>query len=107
MIEQAGIAIFVYGNKLDSAKNVILTEGMKQEFNLCKDAGVLPIPVGATGYMAEYLWNEVCENFDTYYPGASLRFKSNFEKLGDKSQATSDLISTILDLIQETKRGYY
>jgi hypothetical protein len=106
MIEQAGIAIFVYGNKFDSANNVILSEGMKQEFYLCKDAGVLPIPVGATGYMAENLWKEVLENFDTYYPGVSSSFKSNFEKLGDKSLATEDLISTILALIQDIQLSY-
>ena len=58
------------------------------------------LPVGATGYMAENLWKEVWNNFDTYYPDASPRFKSNFEKLGDKSLATSDLISTILDLFK-------
>lgn len=106
MIEQAGIAIFVYGNKIDSANNIVLSEGMKEEFKLCKDAGVLPIPVGATGYMAEKLWNEVWEDFDTCYPDASPSFKGNFEKLGDKSLATSYLISTILDLIQDIQRGY-
>ncbi|MPM73694.1 hypothetical protein SDC9_120676 [bioreactor metagenome] len=106
MIEQAGIAIFVYGNKLDSANKVILSEGMKKEFYLCKDAGVLPIPVGATGYMAENLWNEVWEDFDTYYPGVSTSFKSNFKKLDDKSLTTSDLISTILELIKDIQRGY-
>jgi len=106
MIEQAGIAIFVYGNKLDSSKEVILSEGMKREFYLCKDAGVLPIPIGATGYMAEIIWNEVWEDFDTYYPGASPNFKSNFKKLGDKSLATSNLISTILNIIQHIQRGF-
>jgi hypothetical protein len=105
-IEQAGIAIFVYGNKIDSANNIVLSEGMKEEFELCKDAGVLPIPVGATGYMAEKLWNEVWEDFDTCYPDASSGFKDNFEKLGNKSLATSYLISTILDLIQDIQRGY-
>ncbi|WP_048139873.1 hypothetical protein [Methanosarcina horonobensis] len=106
MIEQAGIAIFIYGNKLDSSDNIVLSEGMKQEFELCKKAGVLPIPIGVTGYMAENLWNEVWDDFDTYYPDASPGFKSNFEKLGDKSLATSDLISVILDLIQDIQRSY-
>lgn len=79
---------------------------MKEEFKLCKDAGVLPIPVAATGYMAEKLWNEVWKDFDTCYPDASPSFKGNFEKLGDKSLATSYLISIILDLIQDIQRGY-
>ena len=105
MIEHAGIAIFVYGNKLDSTNNIVLSDGMKQEFELCKDAEVLPIPVGATGYMAENLWKEVWNNFETYYPDVSPKFKSNFEKLGNKSLTTSDLISTILELIQDIQRG--
>jgi len=105
MIEHAGIAIFVYGNKLDSANKIVRSDGMKQEFDLCIEAGVLPLPIGATGYMAENLWKEVYNNFDIYYPDASAIFKSNFEKLGDKSLATSELISTILDLIQDIQRG--
>ncbi|MCO5383492.1 MAG: SIR2 family protein [Methanosarcina barkeri] len=105
MIEHAGIAIFVYGNKLDSANNIVLSDGMRQEFELCKDAEILPIPVGATGYMAENLWKEVWNNFETYYPDASPRFKSNFEKLGDKSLPTSDLRSAILDLIRDIQQG--
>lgn len=105
MIEHAGIAIFVYGNKLDSAKNIVLSDGMRQEFDLCIDAKVLPLPVGATGYMAENLWKTVWNSFETYYPDASPIFKSNFEKLADKSLATLDLISTILDLIQDIQRG--
>lgn len=106
MIELAGIAIFVYGNKLGSTNNIVLSEGMKQEFELCKKAGVLPLPVGATGYMAEKLWDEVRKDFDAYYPDASPNFKSNFEKLGDKSLATSYLIYIVLDLIKDIQRRY-
>ncbi|MFZ2497544.1 SIR2 family protein [Methanosarcina sp.] len=106
MIEQAGIAIFVYGNKFDSTNNIIvLSEGMKEEFELCKGAGILPIPVGATGYMAEKLWKEVWEDFNTYYPDTSPRFKSNFKKLQEKSLDASDLISIVLGLIQDIQQG--
>jgi hypothetical protein len=105
MIEHAGIAIFVYGNKPDSNNNIVLSDGVKEEFDLCIQAGVLPLPIGATGYMAENLWKEVYNNFEIYYPDVSTIFKSNFEKLGDKSLATSDLISIILDLIQDIQRG--
>lgn len=104
MIEYAGVAIFVYGNKFDSANNIILSDGMKEEFDLCIEAGVRPLPIGATGYLAEDIWKEVWNNFEAYYPDASLSFKRNFERLGNKSISISDLISTILDLIQEIQR---
>jgi hypothetical protein len=105
MIEHAGIAIFVYGNKLDSTNNIVLSDGMMQEFELCEEAGVKLLPVGATGYIAEDLWKKVWNSFETYYPDPSPKFKNNFEKLGNKSLDTSELISTILDLIQDIQRG--
>jgi len=105
MIEYAGVAIFVYGNKFDSANNIALSDGMKEEFDLCIEAGVRPLPIGATGYMAEILWKEVWNSFENYYPDTSLRFKRNFENLGNKSLSTSDLIDIILDLIQDIQRG--
>lgn len=105
MIEHAGIAIFVYGNKPDSANNIVLSDGVKQEFELCIQAGVLPLPIGATGYMAEEIWKTIWNDFSKYYPDASAKFKNNFEKIGDKSLPTSELISTILDMIRDIQRG--
>ena len=89
----------------DSVNNIVLSDGMRQEFDLCREVGVLQLPIGATGYIAEDLWKKVWTDFGTYYPGVSPMFKSNFKKLGDKSLATSDLISTILGLIQDIQRS--
>jgi hypothetical protein len=105
MIEQAGIAIFVYGNKLDSTNNIIQSDGMRQEFDLCVEAGVLPLPIGVTGYMAHTIWKEVCANFDKYYPSATPSFCDEFKKLGDSSIAPQDLISIIQTLIKQLQRG--
>jgi len=49
MIEHAGIAIFLFGNKRDAKGDLVLSNGMKQEFDLCLQAGVHPIPIGASG----------------------------------------------------------
>lgn len=105
MIEHAGIAIFVYGNKLDSTKKIIPSDGMRQEFDLCVEAGVLPLPIGVTGYMAQTLWKEVCDNFDKFYPNATPAFRDEFKKLGDSSIAPPDLISVIQNLIKQLQRG--
>lgn len=105
MIGHAGIAIFVYGNKRDSTNNIILSNGMKQEFDLCIDAGVMPLPIGATGYMAEILWNEVYNNFKKFYPDVTPAFRDGFEKLGDNSLALSELISITKNLITQLQGG--
>lgn len=105
MIEHAGIAVFVFGNKLDPAGNMIPSNGMRQEFDLCIEAGVRPLPIGITGYMAEILWKEVCNDFKKFYPGATPAFRDEFEKLGDNSTAPSDLIPVIQNLIEQLQRG--
>jgi hypothetical protein len=69
MLQEAGVAVFIYGNKTAedgiSLKN---SNGMEEEFNIAVERGIKPIPIGATGYMAKKLWDKVIDNFDTYYP---------------------------------------
>jgi hypothetical protein len=105
MIEHAGIAIFVFGNKRDSSGVVIPSNGMREEFDLCVQAGVRPIPVGATGFMAEELWKEVTGNLPKYFPGASANFQADFQKLGDPSTGPSELLQILQRLIEQIQRG--
>ena len=100
MIEHAGIGIFVYGNKRDASGAIVASSGMQQEFDLSILAGVSPLPIGSTGYMAEVLWNEVWNNFAKYYPGASADFKNQFEKLCDPAASLPELATTVLNLIR-------
>jgi hypothetical protein len=105
MIEHAGIAVFVFGNKRDTAGNIVQSDGMREEFDLCIEAGVCPLPIGATGYMAQTLWNEVWSDLNRYYPGVGQRFKDEFERLGDDSLPTLELIEMVQDLIRQIQRG--
>jgi len=105
MIEYAGIAVFVFGNKLDPSGKSIPSNGMREEFELCVAAGVCPLPIGATGYVAETLWKEVRASFTKFYPKADPGFRGEFEKLGDPALPPTDLISVIQNLIQELQKG--
>jgi hypothetical protein len=99
LIDNAGIAIFVFGNKRDKAGALISADGMRKEFDLCIAAGVRPLPIGATGFMAEELWKEVWGNFANYYPDADPEFREEFEKLGDSSKTAAELLVAVLKLI--------
>lgn len=69
MLQEAGIAIFVYGNKQDEdTKSIKNSNGMGDEFNIAVEKGIKPIPIGATGYKTKELWKEVIDNFEKYYP---------------------------------------
>ena len=100
MIDYAGIALFVFGNKRDAKGNIVLSNGMREEFDLCVRAGVRPLPVGATGFMAAELWREVWKGFSRYFAGATDHFKQEFEKLADTSKRPEELLPTILKLIE-------
>jgi hypothetical protein len=69
MLQEAGVAVFIYGNKTaEDGTTLKNSNGMEDEFNIAVEKGIKPIPIGATGYMAKQLWDEVVSNFDKYYP---------------------------------------
>ena len=55
MTSYAGIAIFLFGNKLQDDL-VVKSNGMRQEFEIAKEQGLVLLPVGATGYISEDFW---------------------------------------------------
>lgn len=62
MISYAGITIFLFGNKkeiVDGKEQVVLSDGIQEEFDISKRNGNILIPVGATGFMAKKLSNQV------------------------------------------------
>jgi hypothetical protein len=99
LIEYAGIAIFVFGNYRDPAGTVALSDGMREEFDICVTAGVIPIPVGATGFMAEVLWKQVSANLGKFVPSADARFKKDFAKLGDVTLNATQLVQLLRKLV--------
>jgi hypothetical protein len=104
MIDHAGIAIFVFGNRRDASGNVVLSDGMRQEFDFCVGGGVRPLPIGATGFMAESLWKDVWGDFGKYHPDADEGFRSRFEILGDPAKRAGELLPIIQGLINHLQR---
>ncbi len=105
MLSQAGIAVFVFGNKLDPGGNVIPSNGMRQEFELAVQSGLTPIPIGTTGFMAEKLWNEVSADLTKFIPAANTEFKKDFARLGDASLSPDDLLPIVSKLINYLQRN--
>lgn len=62
MIAYAGIAIFLFGNKLQGDK-IVFSDGMREEFEIAKAGNLVLLPIGATGYMAQELWKEYRDVF--------------------------------------------
>ena len=78
MVNRAGIAIFVFGNKVQDGL-VVSSNGMREEYEIAKAKGLFLVPIGITGYMAKTLWEEV---FAEFVESKYLRGKEIKEKLG-------------------------
>lgn len=99
MIEDIGIAIFIFGNKLgvDSSghKQVINASGCRKEYEIAVEKGRIVIPIGSTGYMAKELFDEV-KSQCIKYP----YLQKYFDRLENETDVKK-LVELILDIINE------
>lgn len=98
MISRAGIALFLFGNKLADG-NTVLSDGMREEFEIAKERGLFLLPVGATGYMARRLWEEVNERFDEVNSGVDELVRAAFARLGDEQPDLERLRADIMAIV--------
>lgn len=98
MLSSVGIAIFIFGNKYDNETGEIINaNGMIEEFNISISYGVIPIPVGATGFTSNLLWKKVMEDFEKYVGIKDLR--SLYSDLGNTDKTMKELNEIILKII--------
>lgn len=98
LIADAGIAIFILGNKLDGG-TVVKADGVRQEFEQAKKRRLYLIPVGAFGGIAQDLWGEVEANLATYFPTQTSKVKPLFRTLGDTSSTPNAVLTALQKLI--------
>ena len=96
MLSNVGIALFLFGNKLDSSGNVTLADGIREEFSIAVSRGIFVIPIGSTGSIAQELFSEVLHDYDKYFPMRG--FKTFFKDLNRK-ETPKRTASKIVDLI--------
>lgn len=99
MLTNVGVAIFIFGNKFDDDGNLILANGMFEEFEISRRNGTIPIPVGVTGFAAHQLWQKVLTDFDLYVPSPEL--KPLYQFLGDPKLADSEIIQHIIHIVSK------
>jgi len=97
MISEAGIAIFIFGNKLQDI-SIREAEGMIEEFRIARANQALLIPIGASGYISEKLWREMMQDFDAYFDNRE-KFQL-YEELGEPYTKHDRLIDLVLQIAQ-------
>jgi Sir2- and TIR-associating SLOG family/SIR2-like domain len=99
MLAQAGIALFLFGNKRSPSGGISPADGMEEEFRLAIEKGLFVVPIGCTGSMAAILHTRVLNHFKDYYPLPG--YQTLFEALarpGTPSQVTSRVLKLVKKL---------
>ena len=65
MIENAGIIIFLFGNNYYDGE-LKISQGVLHDFQRAQEHHKYIIPVGTTGYCAEYILSEIEKNIDEF-----------------------------------------
>jgi len=100
MISEAGVAIFVFGNKQNKEDGAVINaDGVSKEFEIAKSKGLKLIPIGSTGYKTNELWQLIVDDFDRYYPNES-HLKPQFELLGTSTDI-DEIIGIVMKIISE------
>jgi len=95
MISGAGICILLLGNKSEGS-HIVNASGVRREFEIARQRGLHVLPIGASGYMAAELWNEVMKDFATHYPHSRPGLRPLLETLGESTDNPMTLIDPIL-----------
>ena len=98
MISFSGIAVFIFGNKLEEGK-VVNSDGLIKEFEIAKAQGLLLLPIGATGYAAAQIFESLQSEgyFDSeMFPGDA---QTHLAELNNDKASLDSLKESLLKLL--------
>ena len=98
LIEKAGVAVFVLGNK-KIGEDIILAEGVLEEYRIAKELGLVIVPIGCSGFVAKKIWDEVMASFDDIFPNDDGKLKKLYEALGAETDNPLELISRTINTL--------
>jgi hypothetical protein len=99
MISLAGIVIFIFGNKNDGKGNIISANGVKREFEIAIQQGLIPIPIAATGYITKVIFDEVLKTPQKCYEGMDWIIPIIKDLASDKL-SSDEIIKQVITIIQ-------
>lgn len=99
MLKDAGVAIFMFGEKIDSVSGCpVAANGMIEEYEISKKNNKLIIPIGSTGWAARQIFNLEADNLTN-----NLHLTSDeFNILRDSSNR-NELVGLVTDLVKRNQ----
>ncbi len=96
ILTQAGVAVFVFGNKRDAAGNIVAADGVEEEFEIASAKCVAVIPIACTGSVAETLHQRVLARFTDHFPAKGYkRWFQDLKKRGTPARVAGRVVALI------------
>ncbi|MBB7536080.1 hypothetical protein HEM47_010200 [Escherichia coli] len=99
MIGLSGIAIFLFGNKLHDGR-IVNADGVRREFQIAQETGVVVLPLGVTGYMAKELADEMLTDPSKHF----VRYpwlEKEVAQLADLSANRANIEMKVLEILKK------
>jgi hypothetical protein len=100
MLAQAGVAVFLFGNKRNTAGDIVSADGMEEEFDIAVAKKLIVIPVGCTGSAAASLYQRVLDHFADHFPATG--YKRLFQDL-NKAGTVHQVCTRIVALVEKLR----
>lgn len=101
VLSEAGFAVFLAGNRPSASGEREESPGVREEFDIAVELGVVPIPIGATGSAAHSLWEEVVADPARFYGSAEVG--EELSTLGDRDAPPRRLVQAVLNVMQKVR----
>ena len=99
MIDKCGVVFFMFGNRYDDQGNLVNAPGVRKEFDIAFKKNKYVFPIGATGYTAKELADQVLADFERYN-GKMPNIKRILKELNSPKIESKDIIENILKIIE-------
>jgi len=103
MIALAGIAIFIFGNKINKDGELTTASGVQREFEIAIEQGLIPIPIGMTGYASEIIYEIVMKDSGKYYQGLE-KIIPIVKELSSENITPDDIVKKVISIIKEINK---
>ncbi|MCE4957801.1 SIR2 family protein [Macrococcoides caseolyticum] len=97
-LKEVGITIFIFGNKYSANDELVISDGMKEEFNLSIKQGAKVIPVGSTGGASKEIFDEVKENIESF------SYLDEYLEILENSESDEKLLKVIMEIIENLQK---
>lgn len=96
IIDDTGVTVFMFGNKLDEiSKRIVNANGCLEEFKIAKEKGNIIIPIGSTGSATRLIYDEIRNDIKNYP-----YLKDYIEDLGEEVD-NNKIIEIIIKILND------